>query len=352
MRHSSAGFLAALAACLASPLALAQVPPPAPEAPATPPSDSAAAPAGEPTGEKQDDEKKDDEKKDDEKKDDGAATGGGTPVAQPPSDAAPPTPPAPADSAPSLPPAPAVAPRAPAPAPAPAPVADPTADTSQTTKTSKLPMPEQTFGVELQGGTSLRLGSPDAYTNDAPVGFAYRLGGWYAPSRVFSLGLALGHAGLGSARTAPVGSSYEVARSMTALWLGGRAYPLRSDTIGLFVQLEVGLAFQHVRGTGATVANDGFAVARPYACSASQGPGFGLGGGVGVDVDLDRHLAFVAQADLTAARLASDPADLDGCAVGAGATSALGARIGFAYRFDLGDDRPASARGSSLGGSF
>ncbi len=373
MRLRPVVCLAALATSLVAVVASAQTPPapaapPAADAPASP--DKPATPDDKAGAAKDGDKKPEDKKPEDKPAGDQGAAGATTPDAgaaapgeTPPADATPPNgatqpgttppvdtapvqqPPAPAPPAPAPAPAPPVTP-APSTAPSMMPAAASAQDQGGAKSEAKLPPPEQTLGIELEAGPNFRLDSPDNFTRNAPVGLEYGLGGWFAPSRVLSVGLAVQQIGLGSGRTAPQSANYDVERSLTALWLGGRAYPLRSDTIGLFVQLQVGMSWQHVRASGTQTYD--FSTPKAYDCSASQGPGFGLGGGVGMDVDLDRHLAFIAQADLTAHRLSSDAVDLDGCAPGAGSETNLGARIGFMYRFDMDEKRSASARRKSV----
>ncbi len=92
--------------------------------------------------------------------------------------------------------------------------------------------------------------------------------------------------------------------------------------------------------------------AEPYSCSASDGPGFSLGGGLGLDLDVGREVSFISQLSATAYRQTSDT--IGSCAPGSGSVTGIGASIGFAYRFDLGDeparasnDTPSFKRGSS-----
>lgn len=259
------------------------------------------------------------------------------PAAAPPAAAAP----APA-AAPAAQPAPAFAPTT---APAPAATADQGAGVGA--KAKKHP-PEKTLGIEVDAGTSARLDSaPPGSSSHESVNLTYGGGVWFAPARLYSLGLSFQHAGIGSDTSSPIGNTVSVARDLNTLWLGGRAYPLRNDKIGLYIQLNLGATWQHLDASGTVLTNQQMvATVHPFECSASQGPGFAIGGGVGGDIDLNSHLAFLANAGLSAHRLSSNPSDLGGCAPGSGSVAEFGARIGFMYRFDL-DGSSSKATASS-----
>ena len=193
--------------------------------------------------------------------------------------------------------------------------------------------PETTLAPEVRAGIKGRFGSSSGIDGAELAGLSYGLGAWLSPTRLYSLGLAWERGGLGSEHTGPSDNSLRVERSSDTLWLGGRAYPLRSDHLGLFVALRLGATWQHLDASG-TRAGDGFGPGAVFSCSASDGPGFALGGGVGLTLDIDRQLAFVTEVEGSAHRLTSEV--LDGCALGAGSVTAVGAHLGFAYRFDLG----------------
>ena len=99
------------------------------------------------------------------------------------------------------------------------------------------------------------------------------------------------------------------------------------------IALSLGGSWHHASASGARPTGTFTRPADTYACSGSEGPGFAIGGGVGFDADLARDVAFILQADANAFRHTSDK--LEGCAPGSGSVTALAARVGFAYRFDL-----------------
>ncbi len=376
-RHLSLASVVALATCTFALSASAQQPekPPA-DSPAAAPGKSADKSDTKKADEKKADEKKADEKKADEKKagekkpdeanageqtpgsqgeaKPGESTGGGTPAApgaaaaapaapaaQPaaPATAPPTAPPAAAPPAAAAPPPAAAPPAQPAPAFAPTTQPAPTADQGAGAGAKKAEHPpERTLGVEVDAGTNARLdGTPAGYSQHESVSLAYGAGVWFAPERLYSLGLSFARTGIGSESSSPIGNSVSVSRDLNTLWVGGRAYPLRNDKIGLYIQLNLGASWQHLQASGTTVtSNQMVATAHPFECSATQGPGFAIGGGVGADVDLDNHFAFLANAGFSAHRLSNNASDLGGCAPGSGSVTNLAAQIGFMYRFDLG----------------
>lgn len=218
-----------------------------------------------------------------------------------------------------------------------------TGETASTELTAD-PPPETTLGFELAGGLQTRLGDGEDYgfASRESGGVAFGPGIWLSPARLWSVGLTYRRAGLGRDRSAPGENSLTVHRRLDTLWAGGRAYPWRSDSMGIYVLLQLGLSWQHADADGSRTTNDFVRPAETYACTANDGPGLALGGGVGFDVDLEKNLSFVTQLEAQAHRHTSDT--IDGCTPGSGSISTIGASIGFAYRLDL---APKAAGSSS-----
>jgi hypothetical protein len=208
------------------------------------------------------------------------------------------------------------------------------------------PPPETTFGLELDAGFAGRLGDNSDFDlgREESSGLVIGPSVWLAPSRLWSIGLAYERSALGVDRSASgSANSIDVRRDLDALWLRGRAYPWRTDSVGVYVGLGLGASWQHVRGTGTLDSGSFVRPAEPYSCSGSDGPGFALGGGVGLDVDLSRSIAFITGFDAAAHRQTGGV--VEGCAPGSGSITSLGARLGFAYRFDL--DEGSSTKAAS-----
>ncbi|MCB9589370.1 MAG: hypothetical protein H6718_28410 [Polyangiaceae bacterium] len=332
---------AAVAAWIASSsVVLAQpAPPPAPpaDAPAAdaPPADAPPA-EGEPTDPAPPSEDCSDPEKPCDK-----------PAAEEP--APPPEPPPAPEPAPEPPPAaeppPPVAPAA---APPPAQPMPPMTDTPPADAEEKKP-PEMTLGIELNAAVARRL-------EDAEEGFRNASGGdlgfggalWFAPNRMLTFGLGYARLGLGTEETPPFqASSLSVHRIADTAWLQGRVFPLRGDKAGLFLAAMFGLSWQSVDANGTQLA-EGNVFVNPttsFQCSASDNARLAMGAGVGVDIEVEPNLAFVAQADIQAHQLSSDPNDFDGCAQGAGTATVFAGHLGLQYRFDLGGGSSATATG-------
>ncbi|MFO0571692.1 MAG: hypothetical protein U0263_39070 [Polyangiaceae bacterium] len=218
----------------------------------------------------------------------------------------------------------------------------PAPDLGTPPKESAAPPPEMTLSLELDGGLITRLGDAAdyGYTSSERGGIMFGPGVWFSGSRVWSAGVMYQRSRIGSDRTDPIEGSLTIRRDLDALWLGGRAFPWRTDAMGLFIALGLGMSWQHVNADGTRPATDAVSPDQPFSCSGSDGPGIALGGGVGLDVDISNQLAFVTLLNAAAHRHTSDV--VEGCAPGSGSVTSVGAQIGFAYRFDL-EDRGSRA---------
>jgi hypothetical protein len=252
---------------------------------------------------------------------------------------------------PSAPPAPGNAPPPAETAPAPSPVAPSSVAPATVVEDSgsddhaETPPPELTLGLELDGGFGTRLGSSSDYgfSSGERGGLVFGPSAWLAPSRLWAVGVGYERSSLGSDSTQPTLGTLSVERELDAVWLGGRAFPWRTDSMGVFVSIGLGVSWQHVQANGTRVAEGSIGAGSTFDCSGSDGPGLALGGGIGLDVDLDRNLAFVTQLGAAGHRHTSDT--LDACAPGSGTLTLVSGRIGFAYRFDLDEPvAPKSAR--------
>ncbi len=249
---------------------------------------------------------------------------------------------------PAEPPADPTPPPEPQPEPAPEPSYDPGEEQPPTPQATpaddsagkSAPPPELTLGLGIDGGVFGRLeGQTEGYASGSRGDIAYGGGLWFAPNRLFTIGLSYQRLGLGSEETAPHQAySVSVQRATDVGWLTGRVYPLRSDTAGLFIQGMFGLSWQALNANGTTLSSGtpSVAPATGFRCSARGAARLAIGVGVGAEVEVERNLAFIARGELQAHQLSNDPIDLDGCAEGSGTATVLGAQIGLLYRFDLG----------------
>jgi hypothetical protein len=272
---------------------------------------------------------------------------GAQPAPPPAPEPAPPEPPA-AESAPESPaaspeptPAPAAAPAAPV-APASAPSLAPAAPsetgpkaplageapTDFTRDFSALPLT-----LEARLGFNARLGSSfDDAAEEEHFGAHYAFASYLAWKREFALGLELDHSGLGRVRALSGQTSVDNEYTVSGAWLGARVFPIRAERLDVFVNLRVGLLFQHVNALGTRESASITEPAQSYSCSEWDAPGFGLGGALGLAYRLGRHIAFVSRVDLTGARLSSD--HIGTCADGIGSVASLSGSVGLAYEFE------------------
>lgn len=187
--------------------------------------------------------------------------------------------------------------------------------------------------LEARFGVSSRLGSSFAASaHEELVDTDYALGGYLAWKREFALGLELEQSGLGRARALSDQNSIDAEYSATGAWLAARVFPLRRERLDLFVNLRIGLVFQHVNALGTR--QDATAFPQPavsFSCTQWDGPGLGLGGALGLAYRLSRHVSVLSRVDATGARLSGDA--LGGCAEGIGSVSSVSGTIGVSYEF-------------------
>jgi len=270
--------------------------------------------------------------------------------APPPPAPAPPSPPAPAPSPPE-PVAPAAEPTpgaAPAPPP-PAPVA--TASGTTTTSAPSETGPKTTpasdarndltrdfqalpLTLEARLGFNARLGSSfDDAAQEEHWGASYAFGSYIAWKPAFALGLELDHAGLGSVRALSGQNSTDNQYTTTGAWLAARVFPIRRERLDFFVNLRIGMVFQHVDALGTRAGSGSITVpAQSFACTDWDGPGIGLGGALGLAYRLGRHLSFVSRLDLNGQRLSGE--SLGTCADGIGSVASLSGSVGLAFEFE------------------
>ena len=271
------------------------------------------------------------------------------PVPPAPAPPPPPEPPAPAPPppAPSAPIAPAAEP--PAPVPPESPVIAPPAESAPPARS--LPGPERVaarvtvppaprnedalpLSLEARFGFNARFGSSfDASADDEVLDTSFGLGGYVSWQPEYAVGLELEHSGLGRVRALSGENSVDAEYSATSGWLAARVFPWRSERLDLFLNLRLGLAFQHLDALGTRKETSAITVpATSFSCSAWDGPGIGLGAAFGLSYRFARHVAFVTRVDGTGERLSGD--ELGTCADGIGSVTIVSGTVGLAYEFE------------------
>jgi hypothetical protein len=188
--------------------------------------------------------------------------------------------------------------------------------------------------LEARFGLNTRLGSsfvPSAHEQllDSTVAF----GAYLAWSPDYALGLELEHAGLGRVRGVSDESSLDAEYSASSGWLGARVFPWRNERWDVFVNLRLGLVFQHVDALGTRPQSASITVPpSSFSCSESDGPGVGLGGAIGAAFRLSRHFSVLSRLDATGERLSGEV--LGSCADGIGSVTTVSGTLGVAYELE------------------
>ena len=188
--------------------------------------------------------------------------------------------------------------------------------------------------LEARFGFNARLGSSfDAATDEEHWGASYAFASYFAWRPEFALGLELDHSGLGRVRALTGQTSVDNEYTATGAWLGARVFPIRGERFDFFVNLRLGMVWQHVDSLGTRALSTSITEpAQSYACADWDGPGLGLGGGLGLAYRLSRHFSFVSRIDLNGVRL--DDGSLGTCADGIGSVATLGGSVGLAFEFE------------------
>lgn len=228
--------------------------------------------------------------------------------------------------------------------------AEPAAEASLEASTDSLDLDlAMTLGIEADLGVAHRLGKNDSgYIDDERAGALVGGGVFFSPMPLFDLGLSYQRTQLG-AEIAPPGdvlAANSLARSLNSVWANVRTYPWRSEKVGLFVGLMFGPTWESTSGH-VTYPPSGIAgVMQSYSCSASGPAALALGVTAGADFDLGGGLALLTRLTGASYHVSSELlTDSDGriCGPGAGSAATIDARLGIAYRFDLGPKRAAAS---------
>ena len=186
------------------------------------------------------------------------------------------------------------------------------------------------FDIDLYAGGTARFGSSDA-------AWVSRGGGLFGLDALYLVkpwvGVGLGYErNLFAAEKRDTGGALytELNRTMDAPFVLGRFVPWSNELLSFFVQVGVGPTIQHVNASSTTarVGSLGGVVLEPETCNASD-VGLGLRAGLGLEVNVSELISLTSQLGLDHHRLSSGM--LGSCAVGAGATTLLGGRIGVTF---------------------
>lgn len=179
-----------------------------------------------------------------------------------------------------------------------------------------------------------RIGPPSIDASEEErFGVGFDLSAWLTLSTEYLIGFGLTYADLGSVSTASGVNEFKGDYSVTATYLGARAFPWRGENAELFVGLRLGLAWQGISATGVRSPPDIWDP-EPFACSGTSGPGVALGAGIGGAVRLGSRAWLTGHLDANGYKLTSEV--VDECAVGIGSVTNAAFGAGILYAFDLG----------------
>lgn len=224
------------------------------------------------------------------------------------------------------------------------PPAAPPVDRGVEKEPKKQPDPWQdahALGVEGSIYASGRIGASSIEPSEEErFGVGFDLSTWLTLSTEYLLGFGLTYASLGSVQTASGVNEFKGAYSVTATYLGARAFPWRRPNAEIFVGLRVGLAWQGIDATGVRSPPDVWDP-QPFACSGTAGPGVALGAGIGGALRLGSRAWLTGHLDANGYKMTSEV--IDDCAVGIGSVTNASFGAGILYAFDLGRDAKLEA---------
>ena len=209
------------------------------------------------------------------------------------------------------------------------------------------------FNVDLYAGLLYRVSDLATTEGVHPVDLA-RGGGLVGldalvlPKRWIGVGVGYERSFFGRERADFTDGTFtEQSRSWDALWFLGRVYPWQNDDVAFFVQLGLAPVWQHVGASGTLInqSASGVTTVDSFSCSGNDSAGFGIRGGVGVEVLFTNFIGLTGQ--LGADHVRGSSGSLDSCAVGAGASTFLAARVGLT--FGTGRAKPAPSDRDSDG---
>lgn len=167
-------------------------------------------------------------------------------------------------------------------------------------------------------------------------GLGLDLSTWFTLSDVYVLGLGVTRTDLGNVTGGSGTDGIDADYNVTAVYLGGRAFPFRSRSAELFVGLRVGMAWQGVEAIGVRTLEPNVAPPTTFQCTGFTGPGAALGATIGGALRLGARAWLTGHVDATGYQLTSDV--VDNCVAGIGSVTAASFGAGLLYAFDLGAD--------------
>jgi hypothetical protein len=191
------------------------------------------------------------------------------------------------------------------------------------------------LGVEALLRVGTRFGSTPGADSESRAGLGFDAGLWARLASEYAFGLVVKRSSLGSLALTEGQAAVNAQYAATAVDLAARAYPLHGSNGEIFLGLRVGLAWQHVDGSGLRPSVN-LQPPEVFTCSGGSGPGFALGAELGGSLRLTRSFFLTGNLGFDGYHLDSER--IDQCVAGVGSTTALSFGAGFLVAFDLGRD--------------
>jgi hypothetical protein len=188
------------------------------------------------------------------------------------------------------------------------------------------------LGIGVLGhlGIGYRLNDTPYGEPFEPAGALYGITGLVKPNRWLSLGLGYEHIDLGQDRMdVPPSSFTDVERDLNTLWAVARFYPVRTPSLGLYIGVGGGAAWQSLDTSTAVLQSDSASDIATSTCSGNDAASLGFRAGIGAEVPLRFGVVLMGEVGADRYQLSSD--SLDNCALGAGDATLLTFRAGFAF---------------------
>ena len=194
----------------------------------------------------------------------------------------------------------------------------------------------RSLDLSAHAGIGVRIDDPPVLDSSSRAGLLYGLGLDLFLSDKVSVGVHYEHLDLGEEggdmwRT----GTMRLTRDLNGLWLRLRAYPYRTDDLGVYVALAGGPSWQSADATGSAWYATTPGVSESFSCEGSDSVAIAMRGAIGVDGAPAPPVRLWTSVGLDTYRLTD--AVLDGCAPGAGTATVFGLRAGLVYGIALQD---------------
>jgi hypothetical protein len=186
----------------------------------------------------------------------------------------------------------------------------------------------------LMVGTGRRLDDAPLFDVTGRQGLMFGVGTSLYLSRRIAIGLDFEHYDLGTEDSGLLeGGEVAIDRDLNDLWLSMRLYPLRGDSVGMFVRFGLAAAWQSAELQATLIDPFNPSDTNHVRCEGADSLGFAIRGDLGVDAVLGDGVRIHAGVGFDSYRLSDDV--LTACVPGAGTAAVFAVRTGIAYGWPL-----------------